>query len=67
MDWVTEPHPLDPVIAAAVDHVEALLPALSDNPNRVLRSSELIPNTWEALVGRLTPGERHELYGTMRP
>jgi hypothetical protein len=25
MDWVTEPHPLDPVIAAAVFHVENLL------------------------------------------
>jgi hypothetical protein len=110
--WVTEPHPVDPDIAAAVDHVEALLPerfvariptmegricrvepvdpvtlaasikrvnaefrpaetrdapTLSDNPDRVLRASELVPNTWEALVGRLSAGERRELFGVMRP
>jgi hypothetical protein len=65
--WVTEPHPVDPVIAAAVDKVSGLLPALSDNPDRVLRASEIIPNTWEALVGRLTAGERRELFGVMGP
>ena len=72
MDWVTEPHELDPAIGAAVFRVEDLLskghtPTLSDNPDRVLRASELVPNTWEALVGRLTAGERRELFGVIRP
>jgi hypothetical protein len=39
MDWVTEPHPLDPVIAAAVDHVAALLPSAIREAARVIESS----------------------------
>jgi len=67
MDWVTEPHTLDPVIGAAVDRIDGLLPQLSDNSDRVLRASELAPGTWEALVGRLSSSERRELYREMRP
>jgi len=65
--WVTEPHPVDPHIAAAVDKVSGLLPTLSDNPDRVLRASELIPNTFEALVARLTSDERHHLIRSIAP
>ena len=67
MDWVTEPHQLDPAIAAAADRINGLLPTLSDNTDRVLRASEIIPNTWEALVGRLTAGERRELFHQIAP
>ena len=67
MDWQPERHTVDPDIATAVDHLNDLLPALSDSTDRVLRASELIPNTWEKLVARLTSGERRELFGEMRP
>ncbi len=67
MDWVTEPHPLDPAIEAAVDRIDGLLPHLSDNNDRVLRSSDIVPDTWETLVGRLSSSERRELFGEMLP
>lgn len=67
MDWQPEPHNVDPDIAHAVDHLNELLPALSDNTDRVLRASELVPNTFEALVARLSSGERRELLREMRP
>jgi len=67
MDWVTEPHQLDPEIGAAADRIAGMLPALSDSSDRVLRASEIIPDTWGALVARLSSGERRELFREMRP
>jgi len=67
MDWVTEPHQLDPDVGAAADRIAGMLPALSDSSDRVLRASEIIPNTFEKLVARLSSGERRELFGEMRP
>jgi hypothetical protein len=41
MDWVTEPHPLDPVIAAAVERVASLLPVKRGVPIINARDCEL--------------------------
>jgi len=41
MDWQTTPHPLDPVIAEAVDHINELLPTRYLEPLITARDCEL--------------------------
>jgi len=41
MDWHAEPHPVDPVIAEAVDHINELLPTRYLEPLITARDCEL--------------------------
>jgi len=41
MDWQTTPHPLDPVIAEAADHINELLPTRYLEPLITARDCEL--------------------------
>jgi hypothetical protein len=41
MDWVTEPHPIDPAITAAVERVQSLLPSKRGVPIINARDCEL--------------------------
>lgn len=66
IEWAPEPKPVDPAIETAVNTVEARLPALSDDTNRVLRSSQLAPGSFELLVDRLSDDERHALIRMMQ-
>lgn len=50
MDWVTEPHPLDPAIAAAVERVASLLPSKRGVPILTRFDIELAGFDYDAVM-----------------
>lgn len=66
IEWSPDTRTPEPAIATAADTIEARLPALSDDTNRVLRSSQIAPGSFETLVNRLTDDERHALIRMMQ-
>ena len=66
LEWSPDKRDPQPEIVDAVDAIELRLPQLSDNPDRVLRASQIAPGTFEALVARLSDDDRHELIRRMQ-